>query len=85
MGARIMPLQQVARWGTDYAGWVDYKCDDCGLTGRIEGYRREGAPEDSVDCAEVEHFLDTGCKGTLRATRLLPSLPEPPKCRTVWE
>ena len=80
-----MPLQQVVRWGTDYAGWVDYKCDGCGHTGRIEGYQREGTPEDSVACAEVEHFLATGCKGSLLVTRSLPPIPEPPPCRMVRE
>ena len=80
-----MPLQRVVRRDANDWGWVDYACDGCGQTGRIDGYRREGTPDDSVAAAEVEHFLATGCKGSLRVVRSLPPMPEPPPVRYVRE
>lgn len=68
-----------------WAGWVDYACDGCGQTGRIDEYRREGTPDDSVAAAEIEHFLATGCKGSLRVFHSLPPMPEPPPLRRVRE
>jgi len=70
---------------SDFSGWTDYACDGCGQTGRIDGYRREGTPDDSVAAAEIEHFLATDCKGSLRVVRSLPPMPEPPPLRRIWE
>jgi hypothetical protein len=56
-------------------------CELCGaeIPGRRWVHTEAGLAE-----AEVEHFLKTGCKGSLRGPCLSP-MPEPPPLRKTWE